>query len=53
MKDTQLVYDPFRTGGGMRPNLNGTYKLPERFRCTAPDTLIDEWTIADPLGTRS
>ena len=34
------VYDPFRQGGGMRPNISGTFKLTERFRRAAPDMLI-------------
>jgi hypothetical protein len=42
------VYDPSYPGGGMRPNLNGTFKLTERFTRTAPDTLVYEWTINDP-----
>jgi hypothetical protein len=42
------VYDPSYPGGGMRPNLNGTFKLVERFTRTAPDTLVYEFTITDP-----
>jgi hypothetical protein len=32
----------------MRPNIKGTFKLTERFRRTAPDVLVYEWTIEDP-----
>ena len=42
------VYDPSRQGGGMRPNIGGTFKLTERYTRTAPDTLVVEWTIVDP-----
>ena len=42
------VYDPYRTGGGMRPNISGAFKLTERFTRVADDTLIYEWTIEDP-----
>jgi hypothetical protein len=42
------VYDPSVNAGGMRPNLNGTFKLVERFTRTAPDTLMYEFTITDP-----
>jgi hypothetical protein len=42
------VYDPSMSASGMRPNLNGTFKLTERFTRTAPDTLVYEYTINDP-----
>jgi len=42
------VYDPSYPGGGMRPNVNGTFKLVERFTRTAADTLVYESTITDP-----
>jgi hypothetical protein len=42
------VYDPSYPGGGMRPNVNGTFKLVERLTRTAPDTLVYETTITDP-----
>ena len=42
------VYDPSVGGGGMRPNVNGTFKLSERFTRTGPDTLVYEFTINDP-----
>ena len=42
------VYDPAVTGGGMRPNVNGTFKLIERFTRTAPDMLVYEFTVDDP-----
>ena len=32
----------------MRPNVNGTFKLIERFTRTAPDALVYEFTINDP-----
>lgn len=42
------VYDPAMTASGMRPNLNGTFKLTERFTRTAADTLVYQFTISDP-----
>ena len=42
------VYDPAFVGGGMRPNVNGTFTLVERFTRTAPDTLVYEFTVNDP-----
>jgi hypothetical protein len=42
------VYDPSVNAGGMRPNINGTFKLVERFTRTGPDTLVYEFTITDP-----
>ncbi len=42
------VYDPSVATSGMRPNLNGTFKLTERFTRTASDTLDYEYTINDP-----
>jgi hypothetical protein len=42
------VYDPSVNAGGMRPNINGTFKLVERFTRTGPDTLLYEFTITDP-----
>jgi len=42
------VYDPSISGGGMRPNLNGTFKLVERFTRTDAETLVYEFTINDP-----
>jgi hypothetical protein len=42
------VYDPAHTGGGMRPNVNGTFKLIERFTRTASDELEYRFTINDP-----
>jgi hypothetical protein len=41
------VYDP-KNGGAMRPNINGTFKLTERFTRTGSGTLMYEWTINDP-----
>jgi hypothetical protein len=42
------VYDPSYSGGGMRPNVSGTFKLVERFTRTGPDTLEYQYTITDP-----
>jgi hypothetical protein len=42
------VYDPSYPGGGMRPNVKGTFKLVERFTRTAQDALVYEFTINDP-----
>jgi hypothetical protein len=42
------VYDPAIVGGGMRANINGTFRLIERFTRTAPDTLVYEFTVNDP-----
>jgi len=42
------VYDPSYSGGGMRPNVNGTFKLVERFTRTGPDVLEYQFTINDP-----
>jgi hypothetical protein len=42
------VYDPAYSGGGMRPNLNGTYKLTERLTRTGTDELVYQYTINDP-----
>lgn len=42
------VYDPSISASGMRPNVNGTFKLTERFTRTAADTLAYEYTITDP-----
>lgn len=42
------VYDPAVSASGMRPNLNGTFKLTERFTRTGSDTLAYEYTISDP-----
>ncbi len=41
------VYDPAVAASGMRPHLNGTFKLTERFTRTASDTLASEYTIND------
>jgi len=42
------VYDPILPASGMRPNVNGTYKLIERFTRTDAETLVYEFTIDDP-----
>ncbi len=42
------VYDPAMAASGMRPNVNGTYRLIERFTRTTADTLVYEFTIDDP-----
>jgi len=42
------VYDPSYAGGGMRPNVNGTFTLIERFTRTGPDVLEYQFTINDP-----
>jgi hypothetical protein len=42
------VYDPSVPGGGMRPNVNGTFKLIERFTRTGSDELVYQFTINDP-----
>jgi len=42
------VYDPSLSTSGMRPNLNGTFKLTERFTRTGPDDLVYQYTINDP-----
>ena len=41
------VYDP-KNGGAMRPNLNRTFTLVERFTRTGPETLVYEVTVDDP-----
>jgi hypothetical protein len=42
------VYDPSVVASGMRPNLNGTFKLTERLTRTGPDEIVYQFTIDDP-----